>query len=1202
MAFKDLRKSALLLFLVVTLAAGAFAADVSARIRGTVTDPSGAAVPNLAITATNQQTGVVYSATTQADGSYQFLRLPVGTYSVSTEPSGFQKFKASNITLVIDQQYVQNIQLKVGNTTETVDVTANPVQVDTTNIQKNYLVDAQQAVDLPLIGRNFTQLELLFPGVQASSDRFGTFSVNGSQTQQTSFLVNGTDINDAPLNTAVVIPSPDAVQEFSLVTSSLNPEYSRNSGGIVSVNIKNGTNKFHGGAFDFYRDTFLNTANFFQNKCHTHDSAGNCNGPGASVFHQNIFGGTVGGPVIKDKAFFFLSYQGTRARTPDGIGNTLVPTAAQRGGDFSASTLNAIQPGTGTDPVKNPPIPAYIPSTLVIPGCTTGNGGDTWASCGAKLGKNFAGAINPISAKLLNAFVPLPTSGNRFLFNPITTQRTDQGIMRFDLTPTQNNSIYFVGIFQHSPSQDDLPFTGANLPGFPEHAERETHQFTASLTHTFSPTLLNEFRAGYTRFNFGAVLPVNSIDPTSFGLGINVQPPASNLQLPVISVQNSFTIGFSTNGPQPRVDQTYQFDDNLTKVAGNHTLKFGWDGRRFNVDNPFFNNIDGSYGFNASTNPFTSGDANLDFLLGNTASYAQGSGAIINAVAYENYFYGQDQWKARPNLTVTLGAGWQIDTPWNNKQFGGIGVTCYIPGQQSTVFPTAPVGLSYPGDPGCNNGTGSKTTWKHVGPRIGFAYAPSLGFLSDGDSHKLSIRAGYGIYFNRTEEEGSLQNLEDPPFGQNSGGIADLGGIPQFANPFADINGGFTPPDKDNPAGQSIGATSIPNKFPFTFPTAGSSPDFSVFEPFGLSQYSPNYTMPYSQNFNLTIERELPSNIIASVAYVGALARHNQITTEGNPITQAGHDACLANPSCITNRTLQGFFFPTHTLNGNGNIFGSVGLIASGGSSNYNSLQLSARKGFTHGLTFQASYTYSHALDNGSSFENSGFGGSARGYNAFVPSLNYGDSQFDVRHRFVFSPIYLVPNWKNAPGLHWLPDVIGKGWKVTGITTLATGQPFDIRQTGSNSLFCTSGLQFYVCPEVPLQIGQFQMTDPRQPQNLLGTVNNDGKFYFFNPNGVVQNEPIGSFGNIHRNPLHGPGLENTDMTIEKDIYFLPGNENVYMALRLESYNVFNHTNFNNPSSTPTFGGNNLISTASTFGQITGAAPGRQSQIAVKIYF
>jgi hypothetical protein len=766
--------------------------------------------------------------------------------------------------------------------------------------------------------------------------------------------------------------------------------------------------------------------------------------------------------------------------------------------------------------------------------------------------------------------------------------------MRFDLTPTQSNSIYFVGIFQHAPSQDDLPFTGANLPGFPEHAERETHQFTASITHTFSPTTLNELRLGYTRFNFGAVLPVNTIDPTSFGLGINVQEPKFN-QLPVISVQNSFTIGFTTNGPQPRIDQTYQLDDNFTKVAGNHTLKFGWDGRRFNVDNPFFNNLDGAYSFN-NTNPFFSGDANLDFLLGNTSSYAQGSGANIGARAYENYFYGQDQWKARPNLTVTLGAGWQIDTPWYNQQFGGIGVTCYIPGQQSTVFTNAPKGLDYPGDPGCNNGTGSKTTWKHVGPRVGFAYAPSLGFLSAGDAHKLSIRAGYGIYFNRTEEEGSLQNLEDPPFGQNTGGAADFGGVPQFANPFADINGGF-----DN-TGAPLGQASEPNKFPFAFPTAGSTPDFSLFEPFILSQYAPNYTMPYSQNFNLTIERELPSNIIASVAYVGALARHNQITIEGNPITQAGHDACLASPSCVANRTLQSFFFPTHTLNGNGNIFASVGEISSGGNSNYNSLQLSARKGFTHGLTFQASYTYSHSLDNGSSFENSGFGGSTRGYNPFVPSLNYGDSQFDVRHRFVFSPIYLVPNWKNIAGLHWLPDVIGKGWKVSGIMTLATGQPFDIRQTGSNSLFCSSGVQFYVCPEVPVTIGSIQQVDPRLPQNLLGTANPDGKFYFFNPNGVVKNETIGSFGDVHRNPFHGPGFNNTDMAIEKDIYFLPGHENVYMELRLESYNVFNHTNFNNPSSTPTFGGNGLVSTTSTFGQITSAQPGRQSQIAVKIYF
>jgi hypothetical protein len=1163
--------------LVLGLCASVFGADITAKIRGTVYDPAGAVVPNVPVTATNQQTGVVYNATSSANGSYQFLQLPVGTYMVTAAPSGFRKFSASGIVLTIDQNYVQDIHLQLGQTSETVEVSANPSQVDTTNIQLNNVINSTQIVELPLIGRNWTQLEQTFPGVQASNDRFGTFSANGSQTQQTSFLVNGTDVNDAPLNTAVVIPSPDAIQQFTLVTSSLNPEYSRNSGAIVTVNIKNGTNQYHGDAFDFYRDTFLNTPNYFQTKGH--------GGAGAPKFHQNLFGGTLGGPVLKDKLFFFLSYQGNRSVTPQAGGTVNVFSPANRGGDF---TLNS---STGKPNVFSSNI---IPASITVPGCAAGS---TWKSCASTLGNKFpTSAYNPISAKLLSTYVPLPTQGTQFTFNPTTNVIQDQGIMRFDYNKSTANQFWFVGIIQHAPSIDTLPFTGSTLPGFGENAQRETHQFTADYTHTFNSTTLNDFRVGYTRFNFAAVLPNEKIDPASLGFNIKPQAP-QYAQVPTIAVSGLFTLGFSTNGPQPRKDQNYQVDDNVSKVWGNHTLKFGWDGRRFNVDNPFFATLNGSYSFNTSSSTYTTGDPGLDFLLGVPATYSQGSGAIINAHAYENYFYGQDQWKVRPNLTLTFGGGWQIDTPWYNTQYNKKGVTCFIPGQQSAVFPTVPKGLNYPGDPGCTNGQGAKTSWKHIGPRVGFAYAPTLGFLSAGDEHKLSIRGGYGIYFNRTEEEGSLQNLEDPPFGLSSAGAQDLGGSPAFANPFADIN--RTP------------GLSEANKFPAAFATPpGTGIDWTNYFPTSLSQYNSKYTMPYSQNFNLTVERELGSQIIATVSYVGSLGRHEQIELEGNPITQAGHDACLASASCIANRSNQSFLFPTHTATpvvdarfGSINVYPSIGLISSTGNSSYNSLQVSAKKNFTHGLLFQASYTWSHSLDNGSGFEDSGFGGAHRGFNMFNPALNYGDSSFDARQRFVFAPVYQIPDWKNAPGLHWLPSIIGKGWGISGAMTFASGFPFDIRTSGSRSLFCSSNWQFYACPEVPVQTAGLKRVDPRNPG-----IGASGQVFWFDPNVGFSDEPIGGFGNVHRNPFHGPGINNTDVAISKNIYFVPGHENYYMQLRLESYNVYNHTQFSNPSGSVTFAGSSTAVGGSggtvnnTFGRITSAAAGRQSQLAIKIYF
>ena len=510
------------------------------------------------------------------------------------------------------------------------------------------------------------------------------------------------------------------------------------------------------------------------------------------------------------------------------------------------------------------------------------------------------------------------------------------------------------------------------------------------------------------------------MNPQSLGFAINPEVAAFD-SVPTINT-GYFSLGFSTNGPQPRVSQNYQIDDNISKVIGHHSLKFGYDGRKFQVSNPFSANENGSYSYGTGT-AFGSGDPGLDFLLGNPAGYAQGSGAIIQAYAFLNYFYGQDTWKVTNSLTLNYGLGYSIDTPLHNLQYGSEAINCFIPGQQSKVFGTAPVGVSYPGDPGCANTGLARTRYSEFGPRFGFAYAPDLGMLSGGAEKKLSIRGGFGIYYNRTEEETSLNNLEAPPFGLSSGGAGDYGAqAPGFQNPYQDLDTG----------------TVYKNKFPYVFPTAGQKIDFSLFEPLGLNTYDKNFRAPYSENFELTVERELPAKTILRVSYVGALAHHNQITYEGNPTTQAGHDACLASAQCGSKtttgyRNLQDYYYPSHTQYGIVDpttgipAFPTVGVVTSEGSSNYHSMQVSVLKGQTHGLQFQASYTLSHALDDGSGYENSGYGGSTRGYNQYNKQLNYGNATFDARHRFVFAPIYTVPTLKGAqrvrsdqPGTHRL--------------------------------------------------------------------------------------------------------------------------------------------------------------------------------------
>ena len=1139
-----------------------FGDNVYAGIRGVVTDPSGAAVPNVTITATNVGTGIVQRTVSQSDGNYQFSQLPVGIYKVVVAAPSFKTFQANDISLTVNQVYNLAVKFEVGSTTETIEVQADVVQVETTNTQLQTLVDAKKIVDLPLINRNWTALEQMTPGVVAASDRFGTYSANGSQSNQSSYLINGVDSNDLPLNTAVIVPSVDALQEFNIITNTINPEFGRNSGAIVNALLKSGTNAFHGDGFEFYRDTFLNTANWLTGK--------------VPQFHQNSFGGTIGGPVWKDHTFFFFSFQGIRNRQPQSGAPSIsnVFSDAQRGGDFSGNP--SFYSDANPEPVGSPCGASYAgpfgpnPLPFAIGSAAAGTPFCVAFPTGVVSPSNF----DPIAANLLSTYIPEPNAGNnQFTFNPTEVGSGNyQEIVKIDHTFNSKNTIWATAFLQTNPTVDPIPLpTSTSIPGFGDLARRHYKQFIADWTHTFNGTTLNEFRVGYTRFNFVADQPQQVIDPSSLGFNIHSQI-ASGASVPSMHIFGiyNFALGFTTNGPQPRIDQTYQLTDNFSKIVGKHAIKAGFDGRRFEVWNPFSGNNNGAFSYRGAA-AFSSGDPGADFLLGIPDSFSQGSGGLIIGRAYEYYSYLQDQWKIRPNLSITLGTGYQIDTALHNLQFGGLDVTCFRPGQQSSVFPNAPQSMLYPGDHGCDNTGGLSTKYTHFGPRVGFAWSPE----KFGGTGKLSLRGGWGLYYNRTEEEGILQNLSTPPFSTTSNGIRDMGNFrPGFADPYTDVAGRATEP----------------NPFPFVPATGASAPSTDWVTPMSLNVFDPNYSTPEAMNYNLTLQQDFGANMVFSLGYVGSVGRHLVRAYEGNPITLAGQAACVADPTCAGGGYLtQHADYPDHSVYP-GDIYGSVGTQSTTGNSSYNALQASINKGFSHGIGFLASYTWSHAIDNASGLEDSGFALRGTNIEPGFGILNRGDSAFDARQRAVFGYTYQAPSFH---GDHrWLNMLVG-GWEFTGITTFQTGFPVTLGDSAFTSFTCDEFF-YYACPDTPNQVTQsVEIHDPR----IFSA--NGVDHLWFNPADFAAATP-GTFGNVRRNSFHGPGLYNTDFAIEKNIYFRPEHENQYVQLRLEGYNVFNHTQFCNPAGPfPCIDGDIQ---SGTFGQVQSVGPSRLVQLGAKFYF
>jgi hypothetical protein len=1160
-----------------------------AAIHGTVSDPSGAVIAGARVTAQNTSTGISTETTSDKSGYFIFPSMHVGgPYTVTVSAQGFEDFVANGLTLNVNDNREIEAKLRVGGTAQTVQVTASALQVETSNTQLQQIVSASQLESIPLEGRDAAGLQKFESGVVESSDRFGTFSSNGNQTPQNDVILDGADINDGSLQDEGIKINPDALEEENIVASTMNPEFSRNSGAIINQVIKSGSNTLHGSGFEYYRDTFMNNRNYFSLS--------------RPIFHQNLYGGTLGGPVFKNKLFFFAGYQGLRNITSGTdsastfTGTKGASPTGQFAGNFS-SDPNYFTGGANSGGLTSNPIPFNIGSCVATP---TSPNPETWAKCFSSGTVNIPPSQwNSIASALVTKYVPLSNrNGGIYDFNGPDVHAADQGIIRADYTPSAKDAIWASGIIQSSPSTDALSFGGGSFPGFGQHAAEHIKIFSTSYTHTFSPTKLNELHGGYYRLNYPSVIPSPVQSPSSLGFSINPQLPLAGI--PYIGVGNDFVLGNSYEGPQPRVDTNLAYADNFTWIHGNHSLKLGASYEQFRVSNPFGYLNNGYYSYNGG-GLYSSGDPLIDFVMGIPDSYYQTNDGFIDAFSSETFVYFQDNWKVNPDLTFNFGTAWDVEQPTQNKQYNGLGIDCFaVSNATSKVYPNGPPGLTFKGDPGCNEAGGPTTHFNRFGPRVGFAWSPSGGpsaFIGEPGSHSFSIRAGFGVYYNRDQEEQSLQNLLDPPALFFDYGATDFGGSPGFANPFADV----------------AGNGSEPNPFPYKTPKPGGAVNWAGdgYYENTLNAFASSYVAPYTYNFNANIQRQLGSHYLAQIGYVGSVSHRLATWFEGDPITPAGHAACLASAACRGLPSYTHLLFPQYTAQPAtvpGTSFPwylSAGEQNSEGSSNYNSFQASLIKAMDHGLQFSLAYTYSHALDDGSGFEGTTGGVSDAGYGNYNRSrndvagfeyLNYGSSDFDARHRLAATYVYSIPSAgflnKNAILREGLA-----GWGLSGVSAFQTGFPVSISTGADRSLWCDSGSKF-LCPDVPntssFNIGRY---NPRTIQTQAGGPGN----YYFNT-APFSIEPIGTFGNTTRNFFRGPGFDYTNLSVTKNFPFTADNSR-YLQLRLEGFNVFNHANFAAPDG---------ILDSPTFGQVTGVissqdgnsdpSPGRAVQIAGKVYF
>jgi hypothetical protein len=1176
------KRSAILVFLLLgsTMFVGGRAAaqQATAQLGGKITDSSGAVVVGAEVTLRNSQTGISRKTTSNKDGEYLFTLIPIGSYELGVKQKSFQTYEQKGITLDINQNAKVDVALRAGASSEVVEVNANATQVDTVGSTLGKVETTERILSLPLVERDTMQLGLLQAGVVAPEAEDGSgnaFGVAGQRSESLTFLIDGSDNNDFLGNNMVVNPNPDAVAEFKILTNNYEAEYGRTSGGIVNQVIKSGTNNVHGSLFEFFRNTDLDASDYFL-------TTANPNGTFSHhvpEYKRNLFGGSIGLPIVKDKMFFFASYQGARRREGQLAPPFQTLSPAERKGNFSDLFTGTIDPATGNDT------------------------GQLYSPVDASPFPNNQVPVDPVIAKYIANYVPFPNQpNNQFVSSPSAALRDDQFVFRFDYNLSTKDSLSAFYIFDDQPQV--FPFqivhgasTGGDVPvgsGFSNAQRFQTGSL--SWTRTISPTMVNEFRFATNRSATFQADPADKTTPQALGFTtVNPDDPKGAAPPPMF-VNGAFSLGPSPQGPTKLHDTTFQYQDTLSWTRGKHQLKFGGDVRwvenNFNFD--FFNNgsfFFGDFGpYTASTVPnnISPGSALADFVGGFWDNYFQFSTARYGIRTHSLYFFGQDAWKITKNLSLDYGLRYEYNSPQIDP---GNEIIGWFPGRRSTKYPGTPANpvppdLLFPGDPGTPNRGLVYPDRNNFAPRFGFAWD----MLGNG---RLVMRGGGGIFYDIEDGALNLQFGGQPPFGYVANNFPDYTSVPTAPGTFV-----------SDPFFGSL----YPDPYPFalqgkigTFFSPAISFAFAV---------SPHFRTPYSEHFNYGFQYQLTKDTMLEAVYAGSLGRKSIVSTETNfptlsaleaQLAAAGGDPSALNPECAR---------PLAACDANGNPTGAQQILTntSSGTSSSHQLQVTVDRRASHGVQFRAAYTLSKTID-----DNSGFRArSSTLTDPLNPRLDRGLADFDATHRLVISPIWQIPLGSHGNSMF---DKIAGGWSVAAIVSFQSGNPFTIFSNNNSSELNNFLDRADVIGPVtifknPRQIRTFSPSPDGIHGSCLGGTES-GPFWFdptnlvcANAPGVAGGVPLFSHGNMGRNSLRGPGINNWDISILKDFKLTEAKSLEFQA---GFFNAFNHVQFFGPSSSEGASG-----FSGNFGQVTSdTTPStttayyrgpRLIQFALKFYF
>jgi hypothetical protein len=1176
-------------------------ADTGGSISGTVTDQTGSVVPGTTVSVMNLDTTVQQTTETNANGFYNFTALPIGRYEIEIVREGFKPYKRTGLGIDINSELRADVSLSMGEQSEEVVVSGTAVNVETVDTNLGDVVSGTQIVNLPLNGRSYTDLLSIQPGVSpvtsltatsvimsgvtgtinpSGDQNPGNVSINGQRESSNGFFVDGIDVKEYMNGGTSILPNLDSISEFRLLTDNFDPEYGNYNGGLINVVTKSGSDSFHGDAFEFLRNTALDAKNYFAAT--------------RSEFKQNQFGGTVGGPIKKQKVFFFGDYQGTR--TNQGITSPVipVPSLADRQGNLTdiASSLNGTVDSTGRAAYLNSEF-GYAPNTVFVgepyytPGCTT------TAQC---VLPNATIPMNAWSAPARNLlqYIPTPsnTANNTFSTSAFSqTVRDDKGSVRIDANTRwgQISGYYFIDNYSL-----DNPYPGgqggASVPGFDALTIGRAQVFTVGDTRVFGTNTVNEFHIGMLRNSniigqphggLGVTLASQGFATGAHSTGIDVQAPqyegVMNLVFP------SFVMGVPVTNTN-QWNNTLYGSDAVSKVLGNHSIKFGG---QFHIDqvnehpNATFNGT-----FNFSNQNSETGSAFANFLLGVPSQYTQSTGQPFYLRNRYAGAFVEDSWRVRAGLTFNYGVRWDVIRPWSEKYNN---IQTVVPGRQSVLYPNAIPGLLVPGDPGIPS-TLSPTKYDKFAPRIGVAYAPKFDhgiwkaiFGKDGDS---SIRASFGMFYTAFPGLSAGVMYSVPPFGYNY--LSPQ--APLFAMPFVN-------------AADPFGAANT-NPYPIVFPphtVSAGNPytafDWSAVTPISADPYFYyRNTVPYIENYMISIQRQITAKMLLTVSYVGNQGHHILVDQPSN----LGNSAlCLSlsqpsqvapgSPTCgpyaedgtFTSASGQVFYGTRRGLLGltyNGVIFNGAPTELYGEdtaqktieNSNYNALETTLRYSWTR-TTVSLAYTYSKSIDQGSNL--------GEVINPNNPALSRNISAWDMKHNFVATYNYSLPLEK----LFRRTNRLTEGWSISGTTRSSTGFPVTLYDQSDSSLLGSLGngvnnqlIDTPVFTPGPLNIN----TNPRNGRPEFNAA-------------LFQPEALGQAGNAARRSFYGPGINNFDLQVSKNVRIT---ESKSVDVRVEAFNVFNHAQFYGPAAVDGEVEN------STFGQVVSAQDPRLIQVAAKFYF